>query len=177
MAHGRVAPFVGSLALALLALAASSGCSKDKCEPCAVNFDCGSDMVCQPDLKVCKPKGDKPACSVECSESPQCKELALCTLKGNRCVVGELDCSKSAQCTDEGKCTRQDLGDFGTCVTINAGDCVKSTSCRTAGHCSVDRKSRQCRALSDGDCKQAEICKKEKKCKANNQGECVVGEP
>jgi hypothetical protein len=165
------------LAFALLAAGALSGCSKEKCEACADDSECGSGMVCHPEFKVCRPKGDKPACPDECLKSKACSEQALCTLKGDKCVVGELDCSKSALCTDEGRCTRKDLADYGTCVTINPADCQKSTFCRTKGHCSVDRKSRLCRALSDDDCSQADICKVEKKCKADlKTGQCVAGE-
>ncbi len=167
---------VGLLAVSLLALLVSSGCAKSKCEVCTQDSDCMSGLVCHPELKICRTRGDKPSCQRECSESEKCAQYALCTLKNNRCIIGELDCSKSAQCTDEGRCTRKDLGNLGTCVTINPDDCAKSTFCRTKGYCSVDRKSRLCRALSDADCKQAEICKKQKKCKAH-KGDCVAAEP
>ena len=168
--------FVGSLAVALLALAALSGCSKEKCEACTEDSDCASGLVCHPEFKVCRAAGDKPSCPVECLKSKQCSEEGFCSLKGTKCVIGEHDCARSAQCTDRGKCTRKDLGEIGMCVTINPADCQKSNFCRTKGHCSVDRKSRQCRALSDSDCEQAEICTADKKCKAQN-GECVAAAP
>jgi len=167
----------GTAALVAVALSALSGCGKDKCEPCAQDSECQSGLVCHPEAKVCRPPGDKPACQAECEKSERCAKFATCTLKGDKCVVGELDCSKSAQCTDEGKCTRKDLGDIGTCITINEADCQKSTSCQTKGHCSVDRKSRLCRALADSDCEASEMCKQHKKCKADKAtGECVAGE-
>jgi len=169
--------FVGSLSIALLALVAFAGCSKEKCEPCAQDSDCGSGLVCHPELKICRAEGDAPSCPEECAKSKQCAEQALCTLKGSKCIIGEDDCRRSAQCTDEGRCTRKDLADIGTCVTISEEDCKKSTSCQTKGHCSVDRKSRLCRALSDGDCELSEACTKDKKCTASKQGECVAAAP
>lgn len=169
--------FVGLLALALLATAALSGCSKQKCEACTQDSDCASGLVCHPEHKVCRAEGDKPSCPVECLKSKQCSEQGLCTLKGAKCVIGDNDCERSAQCTDEGRCTRKDLGDIGTCVTISDADCEKSTFCRTKGHCSVNRRSRQCRARSDADCERAEICTVHKKCKANQQGDCVAAAP
>ena len=173
-----VQTFLGSLALALLALAALSGCStKKKCEACAQDSDCKSELVCHSEFKVCTAKGDKPSCPVQCEKSKHCSEQGLCTLKGNRCIIGEADCIKSAQCIDEGRCTRKDLGDFGTCITISPEDCKKSTFCRTKGHCSVDRKSRLCRARKDADCELAEVCTKHKKCKASAEGECVAAPP
>jgi Cys-rich repeat protein len=168
--------FVGSLALMLLTLAALSGCSKGKCEPCTQDSDCASGLVCHPEVKVCTAR-DKPSCPVECLKSKKCREDGLCTLKGNKCVIGEDDCRQSAQCTDRGKCTRKDLGAIGMCVSISPEDCEKSTFCRTKGHCSVDRKSRLCRALSDADCERAEICTVHKKCKANSKGDCVAAAP
>ena len=90
-------PFVGSLALALLALSVVSGCSKEKCEACAQDTDCASGLVCHPELKICRAEGDKPSCPVECLKSKQCSEQALCTLKGTKCVIGEDDCRGSAQ--------------------------------------------------------------------------------
>ena len=171
-----VRTFVGLLAVSLLALSVSSGCSKARCEPCAQDSDCGSGLVCHPEFKICRAKGDKPSCPEECSKSEDCAKYGTCTLKNDRCVIGELDCSKSAQCTDEGRCTRKDLGNIGTCVTINPADCKKSTFCRTKGYCSVDRKSRLCRALSNADCELAEVCTKQKKCVSHN-GECVAKAP
>ena len=165
--------FVYSAALALLAMAALAGCSKQKCEACTQDSDCASGLVCHPELKICR---KKPSCPVECSKSEGCKKGGLCTLKGGKCVIGEDDCRQSAQCTDEGKCTRKDLGEFGMCVTISPEDCQRSTFCRTKGHCSVDRKSRECQALSDADCERAEICTADKKCKAS-KGECVAAAP
>ena len=167
---------VGLVIVPLLALPLLWGCSKAKCEPCTQDSDCESGLVCHPELKICRAQGDKPSCPEECSKSEKCTQYAMCTLKNDRCVIGELDCSKSAQCTDEGRCTRKDVGNVGTCVTINPADCKNSTSCQTKGHCSVDRKSRLCRALSNADCELAEICTKHKKC-VSHDGECVAAKP
>ena len=132
-------------------------------------------MTCLPDAKVCKPSGDKPICPQECLKTKECAAAGLCSLKGTRCVVGtDDDCRQSAACKDEGKCNRVDLGDFGTCVAISPKDCKSSNLCRTKGYCSAWSKTRECRAMSDGDCMDAEVCTINKKCKAS-KGECIAG--
>ncbi len=70
----------------------------------------------------------------KCQGSTDCKELGLCTVKGDKCVVSsDKDCRGTAVCIEKGKCSARE----GECVVAKDADCQITDNCGTKGACSA----------------------------------------
>lgn len=118
----------------------------------------------------------------DCRQSARCVQKGLCTHHKGVCqAASDADCRQSKACKDLGHCTARN----GTCAdTWGYGTCVVSTEpgydrcclfCRQFGWCHAQVGGR-CRALSDDDCRQSDVCRQAGQCTALN-GSCEMAPP
>ncbi|MBW2454967.1 MAG: hypothetical protein JRI68_10665 [Deltaproteobacteria bacterium] len=131
--------------------------------------------------------------AVDCSATPECRLLGLCTAQAGSCVArGDADCQRALSCEEAGRCTAYG----GKCVVASDADCTRSTDCEAEGRCAFregkcvedssctsqeacrlegrcTRRGPKCVARSDADCAESAGCSREGRCLARNGG-CVA---
>lgn len=168
---------------AALVLGALLGCKAKVDEPCSVQGDCRSGLICW-----CFAWGPyecrgKQLCSTPaqvtaaCAASPMCETGGLCEAPSLSrlgpdsvpvlCRATAEGCPRWDVCRKHGQCAVDEKED---CVAVADADCKRSTGCKDYGACSLVGKI--CLPKTDAECAASTRCATMGHCRLSESGAC-----